>query len=55
MSELDKLSLNAEEKNDLRLLSRSNGLRKLANCKRKEINDLDKLPENLILRRESII
>ena len=55
VSELDKLSLSAEENNDLRLLNRSNGLRKLANCKRKEINDLDKLAENLILRRESII
>ena len=55
MSELDKLSHNAEENNVLRLLSKSNGLRKLANCKRKEINDLDKLAENLILRREFII
>ena len=33
VKDADKLSLNAEEKNDLRLLSRSNDLRKLANCK----------------------
>ena len=37
----DNFSLDAEEKNDLRLLSRS--------------NDLDKLTENLILHRESSI
>ena len=49
------MSLDAEENNDLRLLSRSNDLPKLANCKRKEIDDLDKLAENLIFRRESII
>ena len=49
------MSLDAEEKNDLRLFSRSSDLRKLANCKRKEIDNLDKLAENLILRRESII
>ena len=36
----DKMSLDAEENNDLRLLSRSNDLPKLANCKRKEIDDL---------------
>ena len=49
------LSLDAEEKNDLRLLSRSSDLRKLANCKRKEIDDLDKLVENLIVWMDSII
>ena len=38
-----KLSLDAEEKNDLRLLRRSSDLGKLANCKRKKIDDLDKL------------
>ena len=38
---VDNLSFDAEEKNDLRLLSRS--------------NDLDKLTENLILHRESSI
>ena len=47
----DKLSLDAKEKNDLRLLSRSDDLRKLTNCKRKKIDSLDKLAENLILRR----
>ena len=51
----DKMSLDAEENNDLRLLSRSNDLPKLANCKRKEIDELDKLAENLIFWRESII
>ena len=55
VKDADKLSLNAEEKNDLSLLSRSNDLLKLANCKRKDIDDLDKLTENLILGRESII
>ena len=55
VKDADKLSLDAEEKNDLRLFSRSSDLRKLANCKRKEIDNLDKLAENLILRRESII
>ena len=38
-----KLSLDAEEKDDLRLLRRSSDLWKLANCKRKKIDDLDKL------------
>ena len=33
VKDADKLSLDAEEKNDLRLLNRSNDLRKLANCK----------------------
>ena len=55
VKDADKLSLDAEEKNDLRLLSRSNDLQKLANCKRKYIDDLDKWTENLILWRESII
>ena len=32
VKDADKLSLDAEENNDLRLLSRSNDLRKLANC-----------------------
>ena len=44
----------AEEKNDSKLLSISNDLRKLANCKRKVIADLDKLPNNINLL-ESII
>ena len=55
VKDADKLPLDAEEKNDLRLLSRSNDLRKLTNCKRKEIDDLDILAENLILRWETII
>ena len=55
VKDADKLSLDTEEKNDLRLLSRSNDLRKFTNCERKEIHDLDKLAENLILRRDSII
>ena len=55
VKDADKLSLDAEEKNDLRLLSRSNDLQKLANCKRKYIDDLDKWTENLILWRESIL
>ena len=50
----DKLSLDAKEKNDLRLLSRSDDLRKLTNCKRKKIDGIDKLAENLILRRGSL-
>ena len=45
----DNLSIDAEEKNDFRLLSRSNDLQKHANCKSKEIDDLDKLAENRIL------
>ena len=55
VKDADKLSLDAEEKNDLRLLSRSNDLQKLANCKRKYIDDLDKWTGNLILWRESIL
>ena len=43
------------EKNDSKLLSISNDLRKLANCKRKVIADLDKLPNNINLLMESII
>ena len=45
----DNLSIDAEEKNHFRLLSRSSDLQKHANCKSKEIDDLDKLAENLIL------
>ena len=43
------------EKNDSKLLSISNDLRKLANCKRKVIADLDKFPNNINLLMESII
>ena len=49
VKDADKLSIDAEEMNEFRLLSRSNDLQKHANCKRKEIDDLDKLAENLIL------
>ena len=55
VKDTDKLSFGAEEKNDLRILSRSNDLQKIALCKRKKIDDLDKLTENLILQKESII
>ena len=58
VKDADKLTVDAEEKNDLRLPTKtanSNDLRKLVNCKRKEIDDLDKLAENLILRKKSII
>ena len=50
-----ELVKDAEEKNDSKLLSISNDLRKLANCKRKVIADLDKLPNNINLLMESII
>ena len=55
VKDADKLPFGAEEKNDLRILSRSNDLQKIALCKRKKIDDLDKLTENLILQKESII
>ena len=50
-----ELVKDAEEKNDSKLLSISNDLRKLANCKRKVTADLDKLPNNINLLMESII
>ena len=50
-----ELVKDAEEKNDSKLLSISNDLRKLANCKRTVIADLDKLPNNINLLMESII
>ena len=50
-----ELVKDAEEKNDSKLLSISNDLRKLANCKRKVIADLDKFPNNINLLMESII
>ena len=50
-----ELVKDAEEKNDSKLLSISNDLRKLANCKRKVIADLDKLPNNINFLMESII
>ena len=58
VKDADKLTVDAEEKNDLRLPTKtanSNDSRKLVNCKRKEIDDLDKLAENLILRKKSIM
>ena len=55
VKDADKLPLDAKEKNDLRLLSRSDDLRKLTNCKRKKIDGLGKLAENLIFWREFII
>ena len=55
VKDTDKLSFGAQEKNDLRILSRSNDLQKIALCERKEIDDLDKLNENLIPQKESII
>ena len=43
VKDVDKLSFDAEGRNDLMLRSRLNDLRKLSNCERKEIDDLNRL------------
>ena len=50
-----KVGTNELEQVTQNFLSRSHDLQKLANRKRKEIDDLDKLVENLILWSMSIL
>lgn len=53
-NEAYKSSLDAEENSDANLLRRSNDIQKLAETK-KEIDELDKMAENLFLLRKSVI
>jgi len=55
VKDADSLSIDAEKKNDMKLLTRSNDLRKVAVAKKNEIRELDNMTKSLILRRDSII
>ena len=51
----DKCALEAQKKKDFAMLERSNDLRSLIGSKKKEIDELDKMEQKLLLRKESII
>ena len=53
MKDADKLAFEAETKNDLKLLGRSNDLRKINRTKKKELDDLKKIEHELLLRIET--
>ena len=55
VKDADELSIKAQEKLDFKLLERSNDLRKIAESKKVEIKELDKMANELHLRRDSIV
>ena len=53
IKDADKLALEAEIKNDLKLLGRSNDLRKISRTKKKELDDVKKIEHELLLGIET--
>ena len=54
-ADADKLSKDAEDKQDFSLLSQSNSLRKANVEKRQQIDELEKMEADLIARRDGIV
>ena len=50
---VDKPAFEAETKTDLKLLGRSNDLQKICRTKKKELDDLQKIEHELLLRIET--
>ena len=55
MKDADKYALNAAKEKDFQILQRSNDLRSLISTKKGEINELDKMEQSLLIRKESIV
>ena len=53
IKDADKLAFEAETKNDLKLLGRSNDLRKISRTKKKELDDVKKIEHELLLGIET--
>ena len=54
VKDADELALVAEEKKDMKILERSNDLRKAARLKKVEIVECNEMEESLLLRRDSV-
>ena len=55
IKDADKLAFETEQKHNIKPLSSSNDLRKIAAAKETEIKELDEMAQSLILRRDSIM
>ena len=55
MKDADKYALNAAKEKDFQILRRSNDLRSLISTKMGEINELDKMEQSLLIRKESMV
>ena len=55
IEEADRISIEAEGKNDFTLLSQANDLRKANKEKKTLVDDLEKMEANLISRRDGVV